>query len=247
MKYSKYIVEFLGAALLTAVVILVSAYGAVISQGGAVLGTMVIALVLGFIVYTVGHVSGAHVNPAITIAALTLKKISAKDAGFYIIAQVLGGIVAFIAVKVIASYHPLFDVPQARQITEAIGGLGLFKGAVFVGSREFIKLLAETAGTAVFAFGVSAVMFGKVSEQVKGALISASLFLGSLIAVLLGSFDAATLATRGLLNPAVALGFGFPGSLSLAYIVGPIIGAVIGANLYRLLAVEESGQEKISL
>jgi glycerol uptake facilitator-like aquaporin len=141
----------------------------------------------------------------------------------------------------------LFDVPQANQLTGAVSGLGLFKGAVFVGSREFIKLLAETAGTAIFAFGVSAVMFGKVSEQVKGAVVAVSLFLGSLVAVLLGSFDAATLATRGLLNPAVALGLGFPGSLSLAYIVGPIIGAVIGANLYRLLAVEESGQEKISI
>ncbi len=84
--------------------------------------------------------------------------------------------------------------------------------------------LAELLGAALFLFGIAAVVLGAVPAAASGLVIGGSLFLGI-------HFAAHT--SNGVLNPAVALGIG---SFSLAYIWGPIAGAIVGALLYRLLS-----------
>jgi glycerol uptake facilitator-like aquaporin len=90
-------------------------------------------------------------------------------------------------------------------------------------------VVAEVIGTFIFTFGIAAAVYKAYEGAQRAATIGASLFVG----VLLASFGAA-----GALNPAVALG---TNSWSVSYVVAPLVGAVIGMNMYKyVFAVSES-------
>jgi len=153
----KYIVEALGAGLLTLVVLLSLVSDFPVS-------TPVLAgLVLGLLVYSIGHISGAHINPAVTVGIWSLNKISSRDAGFYIVAQVLGAGAAMLLVDRVMG----------------LPGLSVTAGGDI--------LLAEVLGTFFFTFGIAAIVLEKASSQVSGLLIGGSLLLGITIAATLGS------------------------------------------------------------
>src|SRR3954466_14095632 len=84
------IAEFVGTAVL---VLAITGY---VSASSKTLEIFPLAIVHGLalmgIVYTIGSISGAHVNPAVTVALLAIKRISGRDAGIYIGAQAVGGI-----------------------------------------------------------------------------------------------------------------------------------------------------------
>lgn len=86
-----------------------------------------------------------------------------------------------------------------------------------VGSMELI-------GALFFTFGVAAVATGKVPQDPSGLVVGGSLLLGISIA---------SFGSNGILNPAVALGIG---SFSLMYLLGPLIGGVLGTRLYRYIS-----------
>ena len=166
------------------------------------LATPVVAgLTVLFLVYILGPISGAHLNPSVTIGLASIGKISAKDALFYLIAQLLGGFLALVA------------------------------GAAFLGSplavtaeNTVIIAIAEAIGAAILVLSVTSVVYGKTPKEASGLSIGTALIVGVL---------AASVQSNGVLNPAVALGIG---SLSLAYIVGPIAGGIIAAWSYKGLA-----------
>jgi len=88
-------------------------------------------------------------------------------------------------------------------------------------------LVAEVVGTFVFSFVWAAAIYQRFSLYAKAAAIGGALMAGSLVA---------TLGSAGILNPAVALGLHQWGWGT--YVLGPVLGAVIGFNLYNLLFVE---------
>ncbi len=157
-------------------------------------------LVLGLFVYSIGSLSGAHINPAITLGLFSVRKISSRDAICYIVAQVIGGSLALIAAK----------------------AGGITPGAV--PAFSWMIAVAEAVGTFFFAFGVASVASGKSPSSMSGMVVGGSLLFGIIIAALLGS--------AGVLNPAVAIGLN---SFNLAYILGPIVGAVLGMWVYKML------------
>lgn len=87
-------------------------------------------------------------------------------------------------------------------------------------------VLAEAIGTFVFTFGIAAAVY----RGYEGARLALAIGLSLFVGVLIASFGAA-----GALNPAVALGIN---SWSLSYVVGPLVGAVLGMNAYALLFAE---------
>jgi aquaporin Z len=118
--------------------------------------TPVIAgLTLGIFVYTIGSVSGCHINPAVTIGLAAIKKIDLASAGAYIVAQFIGAGVA------LAIGHVIFAAP-----VELVAG-----GSVGIG-------LAELLGALLFLFGIAAVVLERVPAQMSGVVIGTSLFLG---------------------------------------------------------------------
>ena len=97
-------------------------------------------------------------------------------------------------------------------------------------------LVAEVVGTFIFSLGWAAAIYQKSTGLTKAVTIGGSLTTGSLVA---------TLASSGYLNPAVALGlrqFGWG-----TYVLGPVLGAVIGFNLYNLLFVESEEAAKAAV
>ncbi len=187
-----YITETIGTFALTCIV-------ALSLTGSFPVATPVLAaLTLGLFVYSVGHISGTHINPAVTVGLWSIQKISSKRALGYILAQFVGAALATGLV-----------VKTVGLATLTVEGTS----AVF---------FAEVIGTAFFTFGIASVVYGKVSSALSGVVVGGSLLLGISIAALLGS--------NGVLNPAVAFGIG---SFNLIYVLGPIIGSVVGMQVYK--------------
>ena len=158
-------------------------------------------LVLGLFVYSVGKVSGCHINPAVTLGLWSIDKISTQETLRYIAAQLLGAVAAVLVLSV------LFDMGSfSLTFAEEAG-------------RVF---LAECVGAMLFTFGVASVVAGRVNDAMSGVVVGGSLLLGIVVAAQLGS--------AGILNPAVALALG---SLSLSYVAGSVVGAVLGVHLYK--------------
>lgn len=166
------------------------------------LSTPVLAgLTLGLLVYVIGPVSGAHVNPAVTLSLMSIKKIAPMQGIGYIVAQVVGALLAMFVSQILTQ-----DVPSLPV------------------SDEPLIAVAEGIGALLFILGVSSVVQNKAPHDASGIVIGTALALGAMVA---------SSASNGVLNPAVALGIG---SLSLSYIIAPVVGGVIAAWLYKDLA-----------
>ena len=174
---------------------------------GSAITPWLAGLTLGLFVYFVGHISGTHINPAVTIGAWSIGKIHMIDAIQYIVAQIIGALVAMVLVGGI--------MPGAV--------LGMI-GDITVNNASVLIFIAEALGMFFFAFGIASVVYGKTPTNFSGLVIGLSLTLGIFMAAAVGSL--------GALNPAVALGLG---SFNIAYIIGPIIGSVLGMQAYRAL------------
>ncbi len=191
----KLLAELLGTFSLTLVVLLASVTNFPIP-------TPVLAgLTLGLFVYSIGNISGCHINPAVTIGLLSIKKISLADAVKYIVAQVIGALLALGLMKILQADVTGFNWLGAKY--------------VFIG---------EIIGSTFFTFGVAAAVLGKIADDSRGMVIGISLLLGASISVMIGA--------PGFLNPAVALG---TNSFTLITLFGPIIGSIIGMQLYKIL------------
>ena len=190
----KYIAEALGAGTLTLVV------GLSLAGTFPVSTPVLAALTLGLFVYSLGHVSGTHINPAVTVGVWSIGKISNQDALSYVAAQFLGALVAMVLLRE-------FDMVTGLEI-----------------DGSFVTGVAEMLGAFFFAFGIASVIYGKTPGSLSGLMVGGSLLLGIAIS--------ATLGANGLLNPAVALGVS---SFGVMYILGPIIGAVLGMQAYKYL------------
>lgn len=197
-KLTPFISEFFGTFILTFVVMI-----SVMAPQFPVSTPILAAVTLALMVYAIGHISGPHLNPAVTIALLSIKKIHWKQAAFYIISQFAGA-----ALTILIAY--LFGIGQAdpAQIQDNLKIAG-----------------GEAIGAMVFLFGIAAVVYGRVTSSMNGVVIGGSLLVGVSLAAILG--------IGGIINPAIAFVIG---AFNVAYVVGPIVGAVIGAWAYKLIS-----------
>lgn len=196
MEAKKLLAETLGTFTLTFAVLLSST-----SNNFPIPVPVVAGLTVGIFVYTIGQLSGCHLNPAVTIGLLSIKKITPIEAAKYILVQLVGALLALSAITMMGT-----------NISTPIG-LG-----------DKYVLIGEIVGTAILTFGIASVVFGKVADGAKGAVIGGSLILGACVAGLMGA--------PGFLNPAVALG---AKSLSFPVLIGTIAGGIIGMQLYKYL------------
>ena len=191
---NKYFAELLGTFGLTLVVIVSLA-------GELPLAVPVAAaLTLWLFVYTIGSISGAHLNPAVTVGIWSLGKIDIQDAVGYIIAQCAGAFGAWHVSRAL-----VVPVQLSALNTTAVG-------------------FAELLGMFFFAFGIAAVVLGRVPAAFSGFIVGGSLLFGITLAASV---------SNGVLNPAVALGIG---SFSAAYVIGPIVGSILGMWAFRFLS-----------
>ena len=150
MKSRALIAELFGTFILTTAVL------TSINNPGFPVPTPVIAgLTLGLLVYTIGPISGCHINPAVTVGLFSIGRIDIRDAGAYLVAQFVGAVLAMVLGNI------FFSSP-----TELV-----VNGAPLTG-------LAELFGTVLLGFAVASVVIGRVSANLSGLVIGSGLLLG---------------------------------------------------------------------
>lgn len=187
-----YIAECLGAFILSTCVVILSS-----SSATAPMTPVIAGLTLMLLVYILGPISGAHVNPAITIAQWSVGRLSAANAVPYIAAQLVGGGLAFGLLW--------FILPAMPASAPADG---------------WMLMVLEALGAGMLSLGVYAATSGRATAGASGFTVGGSLVLGALLASIVSS------GAAGVLNPAVAVSLRFfTLSHLLAPIVGAVAAA----------------------
>ena len=167
-----------GAVLAEYIGTFMLAFAVLASVNGVLGSTVPTAVVAGFTLFLavlmIGRVSGAHINPGVTLGLASLRKVSPEAAVSYVVAQVAG---AFSASAIMAT---LLD---ADVLT------------VSAGEPDLRIFIAEALGMIFFGMGVAAAVYNKYQGIEAAAVVGGSLFLGIMLASVL---------SNGVLNPAVA-------------------------------------------
>ncbi|MCB5359230.1 MULTISPECIES: aquaporin Z [Vibrio] len=191
------------------------------------IGLLGVSLAFGLTVLTmafaIGHISGCHLNPAVTIGLWSGGRFDGKDVAPYIIAQVIGGIIAGGVLFVIASGQAGFDVVSSGF---ASNGYGEHSPG---GYSLTAALVCEVVMTMVFLFVIMGATDSKAPAGFAPIAIGLCLTLIHLISIPV---------TNTSVNPARSTGVAvFVGDWAVSQLwlfwVAPIIGAVIGAVIYK--------------
>ncbi|HET7443547.1 MAG TPA: aquaporin [Solirubrobacterales bacterium] len=224
---SAYLAELIGTFLLvffiTSVVTLFVSTGGQTSFGSdfAVVG-FVQGLTLFGVICMFGAVSGGHFNPAVTLAAATIKKISPLDAVIYILAQLSGAVLGALLTKGL-----LLDEGRATHY-----GAGEISGLL---SGNFAGTVVEGIGVFALVLVILSVVFSKKSLKDWGPLAIGTTFV---FLVMVGGP-----LTGACYNPARWFGAALVGNSwggTWPYLVGPIVGSLLAVGVWRFV-IEAGG------
>jgi aquaporin Z len=201
----KYITEFIGTFFLVFVI------GMVVLGGRGDFAPIAIGSILMVMVYAGGHISGAHYNPAVTLAVLLRGKISAADAILYMVAQIIGACIASLVVM-----YYMNDKMADTAVVMASTTRGL---------------LAEFLGTFALAYVVLNV------ATAKGTNGNSFYGLAIGFTVLTMAYSVGVIS-GGAFNPAVAIGISIMKLASWSdiwvYLLGCFGGAALAAVVFRM-------------
>jgi len=220
----KYIAEGIGTFVLTLLGCGTAMFLGCNTPAGVVGTAIAFGLTVIAMAYTIGNISGCHINPAITFAVALSGRMSWKDACGYWCGQIIGGIVAGAVLMLLAS------VVSAPDLTGGLGSNGVANAGGVGGA-----LLVECIATFIFVL----VVLGSTDAK-KGAGNLAGLAIGlTLVLVHLVCIN----LTGTSVNPARSLGPAiFAGGAALkdvwVFFVGPLVGAALSACVWKYLGKE---------
>jgi len=224
--FTKFTAEFFG----TLVLVLMGCGSAVIAgaNGTSGVGLLGIAFAFGLSVvamaYAIGHISGCHINPAISIGMVVAGRMKAGEAAIYIVAQILGAIAGAALLFLIASGKEGYMV-----VTDGLGQNGY--GAGYLGGYNLTSaFVAETIFTFIFLF----VIFGATStKNIHGGFAGLSIGLALVLIHIVGiPITGVSVNPARSIGPALLVG-GTAVSHLWLFIVAPILGSVISAVVWR--------------
>lgn len=224
MSTKKYAAEVIGTFWLT----FAGCGSAVIAAGFPQVGIGLLGVALAFgltvvtMAYAVGHISGGHFNPAVTIGLAAGGRFPASQVPAYVVAQLIGGIAAAAVLYFIASGAPGFDLAKGF----ASNGYGEHSPGKYGLVSAFVM---EFVMTAVFLF----VIFGATSKQAPVGFAPLAIGL-ALVLIHLVSIP----VTNTSVNPARSTGPAlFVGGWAISQLwlfwLAPILGGIFGGVLYR--------------
>lgn len=197
--------------------------------------SLAFAIIVMVLVYTIGGVSGAHLNPAASLAMAIDKRLKWKDFGVYCAAQVVGAFLG--AVLIWAFLGEGAGTIVSTQYWNVATETANFRGMTSWAGAGFVAIILEAIGTCVFLYLVLAITADPKNGAIAGIGIALALWLS--IAILFG-------LTGGSLNPARSLGTAlvslFNGTDATqveplkeiwVYIIGPMAGGAAAAGLFR--------------
>ncbi len=213
--FKKYVSEMLGTYFLvfigTGSIIVNNIYHNLFGLTGIALS---FGLIITAIIYIFGNISGAHINPAVSIAFFVKKELKRKDLLFYVVFQIIGAILASITLKIL--------FPETTNL-----------GETKVSGSLLQSFLAEFILTAILMFTILGVSSDKKTKNLTGIVVGltiiALIFIGGPISG--GSFNPARSIGPALVN-------NYFTHLWL-YITSPILGAVSATLIFNFLKNEE--------
>jgi glycerol uptake facilitator protein len=234
-----YVAEFLGTLLL--VFFITAAVSLFVTQPSpqnptpfidwSVIG-LVHAFVLFVLVQALAVVSGAHFNPAVTLAMTVLRQIRPPDAAIYIVAQLAGAIAGALLTKLLLTKFGNADAVNfgAVSISASLDG------------KVTLGMLGEFIGTFMLVFTIVGVALDpRIDRALAPFAIGAALGLGVMI---MGTLTGAGLNPARAFGPAVvAHHFGGVDHFLLAYVLAPALGGLAAALAYFFLFLEGGKKE----
>lgn len=224
----KYFAEFIG----TAVLVLIGcgtamAVGCDPSLGsGYILTAFAFGLGLLTMAYSIGNISGCHINPAVSLGMLISKKIDAREFCGYVISQVSGALIGAGILAIIFNGAGVYDMT---------GGFGA-NGLAGVNDSAWVGLLVEIVLTFIFVISILGVTSSKAKHgNVAGIVIALSLVAVHILGI--GLTGTSVNPARSL-GPAVAAaisGNGAAMGVVWVFIVGPLVGGALAAYTYKIL------------
>lgn len=214
----KYISEFVG----TFVLVLVACGVAVVTNADIVATSLAFGLVIVGMAYSIGNVSGCHINPAVSFAMLLTKRMNAKEFTFYVIAQVLGALAGSLVLGLLLNSY-------------AALGANTYGAVGQLAESARVAILVETILTFIFVTVILAVTAKKEHANIAGIVIGLTLVLVHLIGI---KFTGTSVNPARSLAPAI-----FEGGLALkqiwVFIVGPILGSALASVFYHFVLEEK--------
>lgn len=230
----KLIAELLGTAILVffgcgTAALMLGMHLAGVWGAGVVVTALAFGLVLGGICYAFGAVSGAHVNPAVTLGALVAGRIKAIEAVWYWGAQFVGGILGVLVLWAMLSGSPYFSRTRTGLGANGYGSLSLihmnWSGAFVI----------EIVMTAVFVYVILAVTAKAGAPIVAGLVIGLTLATVHLLGI---SVDGTSVNPARSLAPALIVG-GTALKQVWLFICAPLVGGLLAAAVYRAMHPDE--------
>ena len=213
----KYLAELIGTFVLT----FFGCGTAIVTQcstqnyPGYLLTALAFGLSIVAMAYSIGNISGCHINPAVSLSMYMSKKLDSKDFVGYVIAQCAGGLIAGAVLMAIFGKET------------GLGSNGLYNGSIG------LSILIEVILTCVFVLAILGVTSKAEYTGVAGIVIGLSLAFVHILGIGL---------TGTSVNPARSLVAIFAGGEALGalwvFIVAPLIGAALAAITYNFLAKE---------
>jgi MIP family channel proteins len=205
---------------------IVAASVAGLGSGGAGLITVALAhgLAIAVMVSAVGHVSGGHFNPAITVGAWVTRRIGTGDAIAYVAAQLAGGLLGALALRMVLPGSAWDPVVLGTPLVSP--GIADWQAIAIEAILTFFLVWVVFA-TALDPDGA----FGKIAGLAIGFTIAMDIMMG-------GPFTGAAMNPARSIGPAVV-----SGELTgmWVYILGPVIGGTVAALLYDLGVMRRQG------
>jgi aquaporin Z len=199
------------------------------------IGFLGVALAFGLTVvtgaYALGHISGGHFNPAVTLGLVTAGKFASSKALQYIVAQVLGGLAGGLIIYGIASGTDDFSIGDTAG-TFATNGFGDYSPFGYSLAAVFV---AEVVLTAIFLIVILGATARKAAAGMGGLAIGLALTLIHLISIPIS--NTSVNPARSTAQALVAAIFGDGATTPLAQLwlfwVAPIIGAAVGGAIHK--------------
>ena len=226
--FTKFSAEFFG----TLVLVLMGCGSAVLAGANGTTGVGILGIAFAFglsvvaMAYAIGHISGCHINPAISIGMVVAGRMPAKEAGVYIIAQILGAIAGAGLLFLIASGKDGYSV--------AANGLG--QDGYAAASPGGYNLLSGFVAETVFTFIFLLVIFGSTStKNIHGGFAGLAIGLSLVLIHIVGiPVTGVSVNPARSIGPALLVGGTAINQLWL-FILAPILGSVLSAVVWRYL------------